>query len=122
SRPVRPVSTSAPQALILLNGPFMQTQSKAFAARLLREVGPDRSRCVEQAYRLALARAPRPEERQMALDFLEGQVDLLRDRLLARLRVGVPADLPDSVDPAEAAALADFCLALLNRNEFVYLP
>ena len=26
----------------------------------------------------------------------------------------------DSVDPA-AAALADFCLALLNRNEFIYV-
>jgi len=27
----------------------------------------------------------------------------------------------DLVDPA-SAALADFCLALLNRNEFIYVP
>src|SRR5262249_58261940 len=39
SFPVRPVSTFAPQALILMNGPFMQQQSKAFALRLLRECG-----------------------------------------------------------------------------------
>ena len=41
SCPVRPVSTFAPQALILLNGPFLQEQSQAFAVRLLREAGPD---------------------------------------------------------------------------------
>src|SRR5262249_12940657 len=110
SCPIRPVSTFAPQALILLNGPFMQSQSKQFAARLIREAGMDRKACVERAYRLALARPPRAEELQTALEFLNGQTDLLRDRLLARLRVGVPAGLPEGVDPAEAAALADFCL------------
>src|SRR6202007_309361 len=36
SCPIRPVSTFAPQALILLNGPFMQEQSRAFAARVLK--------------------------------------------------------------------------------------
>src|SRR5204863_7174577 len=36
SCPVRPVSTFAPQALILMNGRFLQEQSRAFAARLLR--------------------------------------------------------------------------------------
>ena len=29
---------------------------------------------------------------------------------------------PPGTDPAEAAALVDFALAMLNRNEFVYLP
>src|SRR5438874_6100584 len=37
SCPVRPVSTFAPQALILMNGPLLQEQSKAFAARLFEE-------------------------------------------------------------------------------------
>src|SRR5439155_5142413 len=59
SCPVRPVSTFAPQALILLNGPFMQEQSKAFAARLMREERTDRVKRIDRAYRIALARSPR---------------------------------------------------------------
>jgi hypothetical protein len=118
--PARAVSTFAPQALILLNGPFMQDQSKAFAARLLREAADAAAR-VNRAYRLALARPAGPAERDLALAFLAGQADLVRDRLRASLPVGVPADTPAAVDPADAAALADFCLALLNRNEFLYL-
>jgi hypothetical protein len=118
SCPVRPVSTFAPQALILMNGPFMQEQSKALAVRLLREAGPDADRQIDRAYRLALARPPRPSELRQARDFLATQADLLR----SRPPPAVPPDLPDGTDPAAAAALADFCLALLNRNEFVYVP
>jgi hypothetical protein len=121
SCPVRPVSTFAPQALILLNGPFMQEQSKALAVRVLKEGGKDREKQLERAYRLALGRPPREVERKMALEFLDGQTELVRERLLARLPVGVPAATPADVDPAYAAALADFCLALLNRNEFLYV-
>jgi hypothetical protein len=120
SCPSRAVSTFAPQALILLNGPFMQAQSKAFAARLLNEKGDTAAR-IDRAYLLALARPPKPAEREMALTFLGNQTELLRDRLRASLPVGVPEGTPDSVDPAAAAALADFCLALLNRNEFLYI-
>jgi hypothetical protein len=111
--PVRAVSTFAPQALVLLNGPFLQAQSKAFAVRVLREAGAADAARVDRAYRLALCRPPHEVERRIALDFLAGQTELLRERQT----VGMPG----SVDPA-TAALADFCLALLNRNEFVYVP
>lgn len=84
---VRPVSTHALQALSMMNSDFMQEQSKAFAARLkaVDKVG--------DAYRLALARGPRPEERRMAKEFF-----------------------------AKGGKLQEFCLALINRNEFVYIP
>jgi hypothetical protein len=121
SCPVRPVSTFAPQALILMNGPLLQTQSKQFAARLLRECGANVDRQIERAYRLALARPPRNQERQMAHEFLVTQADLIRDRLRARQAVGLPPEVPDTVDPALAAALVDYCLALLNSNEFIYV-
>jgi hypothetical protein len=121
SCPVRPVSTFAPQALLLLNGPFMREQARAFASRLLHEGGKEPAGWIEYAYRVALSRPPRTEEREQALTFLTGQADLIRERLLARLPVGLPPEIPPTVDPALAAALADFCLALLNRNEFVYV-
>jgi hypothetical protein len=121
SCPVRPVSTFAPQALILLNGPFLQEQSKALAGRLLRECGSDRDRQIDRAFRLALARPPRDLEKRLARDFLTSQTDLLRGRLRARERLASPPELPAGIDPAAAAALIDFCLALFNRNEFLYV-
>lgn len=118
SCPVRPVSTFAPQALILLNGPFMQTQAKAFAARLCREASGLESR-IERAYRLALGRGPTAREKELSAEFLREQADLLRERLRARQTVALPENLPEGTDLAEAGALSDLCLALLNRNAFV---
>jgi hypothetical protein len=121
SCPVRPVSTFAPQALILLNGPLLTEQSQAFALRLLRECGADADRQVERAYRLALARPPRAAEAETARQFLAEQAGFLRAQQRGGQRVRLPADVPEGVDRFEAAALADFCLALLNRNEFLYV-
>src|SRR5207302_23 len=118
--PVRPVSTFAPQALILLNGPFLQEQSKAFAARLFKECGGDDDRRIDRAYRLAVSRPPRASELRMAREFLAGQTALLRERRGAGSPVGSLTGGVTPGDPA-AAALADFCLALLNRNEFLYV-
>ena len=105
----------------MLNGPFMQEQCKAFASRLLRECGPSVDKQIDRAYHLSLGRPPRDAETKMARDFLAEQTALLRDRLRARKPIGLPPEIPESVDPAAAAALADFCLAILNRNEFLYV-
>jgi hypothetical protein len=121
SCPVRPISTFAPQALILLNGPFLREQAAAFAARLLRKSFGGEDEWIERAYRLALARKPIRGERQMASEFLHQQTQLLHDRLRLRLSVALPVGMPGNVDPATAAALTDFCLALFNRNEFLYV-
>jgi hypothetical protein len=121
SCPVRPVSTFAPQALLLMNGDFMQEQAKQFAGRLLREGRGRVEARIELAYRLALARTPRPAERTLVRNFLRAQTSLLRNRLRFRQSVGFPAKIPEGVEPAAAAALADFCLALLNSNEFLYI-
>jgi hypothetical protein len=122
SCPARPTSTFAPQALIMLNGPFMQTQSKKFAGRLMRAYGADSAALINGAYQLALSRDPSGEEKRMAEEFLASQAALIRQRLQARLSVALPPDIPEGVDPALAAALADFCLAMMNRNEFIYVP
>lgn len=93
SCPMRSVSTHALQALTMINSDFMHRQSEAFAARLNTECGASKECQVRLAYDLALARKPKPEETAMARDFF-----------------------------AAHGQLSDFCLALLNRNEFVYLP
>jgi hypothetical protein len=118
----RAVSTFAPQALILMNGPFAQEQSRAMAASLLRECGTDMEKQITQAYRRAFNRKPLADEVRIAKEFLTGQAELAADRLRARLPAGVPDGLPAGVDVPHVVALADFCLALFNANEFVYGP
>ncbi|QDU20930.1 DUF1549 and DUF1553 domain-containing protein [Urbifossiella limnaea] len=114
---VRPVSTFAPQALILMNGPFVQEQGKALAVRLAGEADP-----LEALYRRMLGRAPKVAERAAAELFLRDQASSVRDRLRARLPVGLDVALPAGADPAHVRALADLCVVLFNTNEFVHIP
>jgi hypothetical protein len=89
----RPVSTHALQALSLMNSDFMTEQSAAFAKRIQAEASKDSDAEVQRAYWLALGRAPRATELGMARDFFQ-----------------------------KRGTLQEFCLALLNRSEFIYIP
>ena len=90
----RDVTTVAPQALNLLNSDFSLRAAKALAARVTTEVGDDAAKQIERAVWLTLGRAPSPAERQQATAFLAKH---------------------------GKAALPEFCRALLNVNEFVYV-
>jgi hypothetical protein len=120
---VRPVSTFAPQALILMNGPFVQEQGKALAIRLVKDVGSDAARQVEALYRRTLGRLPTDEESALALVFLKEQTATIRDQVKAGRPVGLPdSRLPAGTDRAAVRALADLCMVTFNGNEFVYVP
>jgi hypothetical protein len=107
----RPVSTTAPQALTLLNGAFMQEQSAHFAARLEKAAGADPADQVRLAYRLALCRPPRTEEVELAIAFLTKQQQLIENEARTAKQ---------SANDAKTKALAALCLVLLNLNEFAY--
>ena len=66
----RNVSTVAPQALFLMNHPFLMDQSGAAARRLLAQPNLDDAARVTRAYRLTLGRPPTPSERAQALRHL----------------------------------------------------
>ncbi|MBX6313719.1 MAG: DUF1553 domain-containing protein [Isosphaeraceae bacterium] len=66
----RNVSTVAPQALFLMNHPFILKQARQAARRLLAEPGLDDSGRINRAYRLALGRPPTESERQIGLRFV----------------------------------------------------
>jgi len=68
----RNTSTVAPQALFLMNNPFVLEQSKHAAARMLAENEKDR---IGRAYRLALGREPTAGERAIAARFLASNDD-----------------------------------------------
>lgn len=71
----RNVSTVAPQALLLLNHPFVREQAGAAAERLLALDLPDSETRLVHAYRLALGRGPSARERELTLAQLAGEPD-----------------------------------------------
>jgi hypothetical protein len=117
----RNLTTTAPQALMLLNGKLTLDLARAFAGRLLREGKTDPARLVDRAYRLALGRAPDAEEMQTARGFLARQADLVRQRLKEKKVVAQPVAAPAGTPAAFGAALVDLCHVLLNVNEFIYV-
>jgi Protein of unknown function (DUF1553)/Protein of unknown function (DUF1549)/Planctomycete cytochrome C len=66
----RNVSTVAPQALFLMNHPFVLEQARHAADRLRAEKGLDDEGRITRAYRLALGRPPTDAERRIAAKFI----------------------------------------------------
>ena len=100
---VRPVTTVAPQALYLMNHPFVIEQATLAAQRTLAAVtGSDAAR-LDHAYRLALGRPPTEQERAVALQFVA---------------VAAP---PDSGDKSRLEAWAQVHQALFACVDFRYL-
>jgi len=89
--PRRGRSTTALQALNLLNSEFMQQQAGFLSRRLQREAGKNPSAQVKLAFQLAFNREPERKELSAAVQLIKVQ--------------GLPI----------------FCRALYNANEFVYL-
>jgi len=67
----RNVSTVAPQALFLMNHPFVLEQARHAAQRLLARPGLDDSARIAQAYRVTLSRLPSDGELRAALKYLK---------------------------------------------------
>jgi hypothetical protein len=87
----RNVSTTALQALNLLNGPFLIQQAGLLADRLKREAGEDVAAQVDRAFWLAFGRAPSADEAAQGKKLVKQH------------------------------GLSLFCRALLNANEFIYI-
>ncbi|HEY2148981.1 MAG TPA: DUF1553 domain-containing protein, partial [Pirellulales bacterium] len=85
-------STTAIQALNLLNAPFMTQQAELFAKRLDRESPDDAAGQVKRAFWLAFSRPPDADEERGALALISKE--------------GLPT----------------LCRALFNVNEFIYMP
>jgi hypothetical protein len=96
----RTISTVAPQALFLLNDPFVLDITKALTRRLLANKAASDGERIQSAYVLLYGRPPTEEERGIGEKFLRR----LTDR-------GHKAD----------AAWAAYCQVLLCANEFIYV-
>ena len=104
--PRRPITTTAPQALTMLNSAFYHEQAGHFAERLRREVGDDTGKQVDRAFALAFNRKPTDAERVAAMEFLSREAALIAGR-------------PDEASRKVDDALKALCLVILNANETV---
>jgi len=91
-RAKRPVSTTPLQALNLMNSEFVLDQSDRIADRAESEADGDPARAVDRCFELLLSRSPRPEEREACMPL------------------------------AKEDQLNLVCRALINSNEFAFLP
>jgi hypothetical protein len=87
----RNVTTVPTQALTLMNNEFVLKQAQLFAGRLEEAAPGDPAKQIDLAYQIALSRAPQPEEKRLATDFLKEHTT------------------------------NDFTSVMLNLNEFLYV-
>lgn len=90
--PRRNTSTTAPQALVLLNSEFSLTAGRDLASYVARRAGADPASRVELVYDRTLSRLPSTEERRAAITFADTDEGLI-----------------------------DLCLGMFNLNEFIYI-
>jgi hypothetical protein len=117
----RPRSNTPLQALVLLNDPTYVEAARVLAARLIAEAGSDPSARLDRAFRLALARPPRPAESEILLQLVAKHEKQYRERpAAARALLGIgetPAS--GSVDLIDLAAWTSVTRALLNLHETI---
>jgi len=102
----RLATTVPPQALLMLNAPFVLEQADALARRVKRDAAtPDAQ--IDRLYRIALGRPPRPDEANRALRFLADPA----------LKAARPAR--KGLD--DPGPLADLAHVVINLNEFIYV-
>ena len=105
----RSITTVSPQALLLLNSPMILEFSQAFAQRILQDRDDSSlESIVAKAFLLAFCRPATEQEKKAALSFLKDQV-ILYTREKKEDRVGIEL------------SVRDFCHALFNSNEFIYI-
>ena len=91
-RAKRPISTTPLQALNLMNSNFVMEQSKLIAERAEKDAAGDEAKSVERCFELLLGRAPSADERSTCVEI------------------------------AKQNDLSLVCRALINSNEFAFIP
>jgi hypothetical protein len=122
-------STVTPtQALTMLNSELTLGLASNWAQKLTSEFGDNTEALVVDAYLAAFGRHPQTEELRLALDFLDVRKSAADKKIVV---AGVGDPRPGANDnerstehtPANTPEnnVIDFCHALLNTNEFIYV-
>lgn len=117
----RTVSNTPLQALVLLNDPTYVEAARAFAERMYREGGTALGDRMEWAYKHALAREPRPEEKALLLGLYHEQLARYSsdaEAAKAALTIGQQTP-PEDIPLDELAAWKAVARAILNLHETI---
>jgi len=91
------ITTTAPQALMLLNDAMVLEFARQFAARVQQQAETNPDRVIERAFTIGIGRPPTSEERETMTKFLGKHPGPFKE------------------------AVVDLCHSLLNLNEFLYI-
>ncbi len=103
-------TTVAPQAMALLNDPFVRLRAEELARRVAAESGAQPEPRARRLFQLCLGREPEPMELSAATDFLLEQTGSRQSRAAAQ-----------PVEKARHLALTDLCQSMFALNEFIYV-
>ncbi len=117
SCPTRSITTTAPQALAMLNGELTMAQARYAAGRLLARPNDAPRDVIRKAYFAAYGRGPDADETLAAERFLQKQAKRIATAGIPSAEI-LPEPMP-RVDAAYAAAVVDLCHALMNAAEFI---
>ena len=111
----------ASQALALLNSAEALTHARALAGRLWKESQGDVEQAARHAWILLFSREPSEREIAQAESFLKQRTTSWQKTPpgAEALPTGLPE--PSPMPAATGAAWVEWCLALLNTNEFAYV-
>ena len=114
-------STTAPQALLLLNSVNSLKTAQALAGIVWIQSSGNVNLQVQLVFRQALGRYPTDVESAQAVDFLTTQSEKLKTEARDSIQLALPVNVEEDEGKYQAAALTDLCLAILNTNEFIYI-
>jgi len=77
--PMRTQTVTAPQGLFMMNGEEVDNASKKLAERVMKEAGGDLKAAVNLAYRITLERPPSASEEDLALSYLKGDPERMKN-------------------------------------------
>jgi hypothetical protein len=109
----REVTTTAPQALALVNSDLVFAWSKALAARVMKEAGNGDGARLDRVFEILYARKPDAFERGKLLAFLDSQQAIAQKTLAAGKTVNTPEGF--GVDPTVAAQIDRLYKAAYGR-------
>lgn len=114
SAPVRYIATTAPQALLLMNGKYALERAEKLQQRLSKQIDAHVSshqleEFITQAFLITTGTHPSKEQREQAVSYIMSELP----------DTAIPETMKLSDIPA--TALTDFCHILFNSNQFIYV-
>jgi len=109
------------QALVLLNDPTYVEASRALAQRALLEAGKDPTKRIDYVFRLATARNPQPQERQVLIAIAKQELTEYGHDKASALKLLAVGDSKYNakLDPVELAAWTTVASTVLNLDETI---